>query len=87
VYGVIRGITSIEWIGLATATVFLAYAKLWIGAIILETLLSLNPLFAAGFIWVKYLYSYLWWLPNDSMNPTPGLEWWSFNRALPALIG
>lgn len=65
----------------------LAYAPAWVVAVIIETLLSLNPLFASGFIWIKYQFSYLWWLADDPLNPTPGLDFWSFNRALPALIG
>lgn len=60
---------------------------MWLPVVIAEILLSFNPMFAAAWIWMKYIYSYYWWLADSPLNPTPGLDWWSFNRSLPVLIG
>lgn len=59
----------------------------WLPGVVLEIIISINPIVSATFIWMKYIFAYIFWVADDPMNPTPGLEWWSFNRSLPGLIG
>jgi len=69
------------------AILFMAFASMWTFPIIVETIMSYNPYFAANFIWAKYTFTYLYWKQHADANPTQGIQFWSFNRALPELIG
>lgn len=83
IIGAIRGLTSLYFLMFGVTATFLAFSGQWIPAIIIETIFCTNPFFATGMLWIKYIYSYNWWLAYASW----GLEWYSFNRSLPAIIG
>lgn len=87
VTGTVNGLLMLFLFVAGSGLIFMVYAKLWMAPIIIETILSLNPYFASGFIWIKYVFTYYYWRIESDFKLGNSIEWWSFNRSMPEIIG